>query len=641
MSRVRPLIPIVAIALVWVIVLLGNPTLSHAAPASGVHPLTKTDADAWLDGAAPALLEQGELPGVTISIVQGGKLVTARGFGTVDRPTRFHDGATPVDPARHLFRIGSATKLFTAVAAMQLVEQGKLDLDADVQPYLDFPLDVHQGKVTIRHLMTHSAGFEEYMGHGFMVGSPDELRPLDEVVRDMPRQVHTPGTVTSYSNHSTALLGYIVQRVSGEKYADYVERHILQPLGMTHTSASQPLPDALAPDMSGGFQAVDEPAAPFEHISVAPAGAISSTATDMAAFANFALGHDPKILKPETLALMQKPALDPATAGAAASASETMGLQFWLGRMNGVRQVNHAGDTNVFHTMLMLFPDQDMGIFISQNGNGNGDVDMRVLAQAFADRYVAAPRPVGPAVATAPQDAARVAGAYTLSRQQYSGILKVTGPLGQFNVRADADGTLIGPGFKFRETAPGVWTLIESRNLLITQLTEGEPGDPRLGAAPAHTLIRVPWWEQQLVVASGAVFWLVASLWAFVAGIAGAVRRRRLAKAGQPDAASRAVVWTRRLTPCAICAPLSIVMVMLFLTGMQNLAPVDAFVHLAHVFAVLAVVATVAALVRTVLAVRGREGWKAIVGNGVLTVALTLFVVQAVHFNVLQLVVRY
>lgn len=621
------------------------PTPSPAPPVStqsaGPVELTAADANAWLDGAVPAMLEQGQLPGATVSVVKDGQLLTAKGYGTVDKPNRYHEGATPVDPNRHLFRIGSTSKLFTAVAAMQLVEQGKLDLDADVQQYLDFKLDTPKGPVTPRHLMTHTAGFEEYLGHDFMAEKPEDLVPLAEAVRDMPKQIYEPGTTPAYSNHSTALLGYIVERISGESYADYIDRHILQPLDMRHSSAAQPLPSHLAPDMSGGFVNQNEPAQAFEHISVAPAGSISSTSADMAKFANFALGHGPQIIRPETLKQMQTPALDPAKAPLSAKATETLGLQFWIGERNGVRQFNHGGDTNLFHTMLMVFPDQNVGIFISQNGNGNGDVDLRTILDGFVDRYIAAPQPVGPAIATAEQDAQKLAGTYTLSRQQKSGVLKATGPLSQVRLVANDDGTVSVPmmEMKFRETAPNTWTLIEGRSSMTNEILAD--GGEVAALLPAHTLMRVPWWQDQILVAALAIVSTVAALGALIAGIVGARQRRKAKKAGVSSSASKTTLWTRRLTPLAIFAPLALLMTLLFVQGVSNLAPVNALLHLAHVFIVIALVAGVAALIRTVIAARSHEGWKPIVGNGIVALAMVLFFVQCLQLNLLQFVVRY
>ena len=136
---------------------------------------------------------------------------------------------------------------------MQLVEQGKLDLDRDVNEYLDFAIPkTYAEPVTLRRLLTHTAGFEETLKNLF-VPSAREMRPLrDYLVAAMPARIFPPGKVPSYSNYGLTLAGYIVERVSGEPFEKYIAAHILDPLRMEHSTFAQPLPEALAPNMSRG-----------------------------------------------------------------------------------------------------------------------------------------------------------------------------------------------------------------------------------------------------------------------------------------------------------------------------------------------------------------------------------------------------
>src|SRR5690606_35310692 len=153
---------------------------------------------------------------------------------------------TPVDPVATLFRPGSVSKLFTWTAVMQLVEQGKLDLDADINQYIDFEIPLYDGiLVTLRQVMTHSAGFEEQF-RALITADPAAITPLGEALKYwVPERIHAPGTTPAYSNYATALAGHVVERVSGESFDDYIERHIFQPLGMSNSSFRQPLPPAL------------------------------------------------------------------------------------------------------------------------------------------------------------------------------------------------------------------------------------------------------------------------------------------------------------------------------------------------------------------------------------------------------------
>jgi len=225
---------------------------SAAAPASSQEPvasavpLTKADVDVWLDGYLPYALRTADIPGAVVTVVKDGQLLTARGYGYADVEKK-----TPVDPERTLFRPGSVTKLVTWTAVMQLVEQGKLDLDKDVNTYLDFKIPDYDGKpITLRQIMTHTAGFEEAI-KGLIFSDPAHLLPLgDYLKRWTPKRVFAPGTTPAYSNWATSLAGYVVERVSGEKFDDYCDKHIFAPLGMTNSTMRQPLPAALTGQMA-------------------------------------------------------------------------------------------------------------------------------------------------------------------------------------------------------------------------------------------------------------------------------------------------------------------------------------------------------------------------------------------------------
>ena len=187
----------------------------------------------------------------------------------------------PVDPERTIFRIGSVGKVFTWTAVMQLVEQGKLDLDADINTYLDFRIpDTYPQPITLKHLMTHTPGFEDN-AFGFASTTPEGMEPIGEwLANNIPARVWPAGEVPAYSNYGATLAGYIVERVSGMPYEDYIEQHILDPLAMTKSTPRQPPPAALEADMALGYEYQDNAFQPqgFEYMTIVPAGSISSTA---------------------------------------------------------------------------------------------------------------------------------------------------------------------------------------------------------------------------------------------------------------------------------------------------------------------------------------------------------------------------
>ena len=218
-----------------------------AAEVDGVA-LTKTDVDAWLDGFMPHALATGDLAGAVVAVVKDGQIVTERGFGYADVEKK-----KPVDPKLTLFRPGSVSKLVTWTAVMQLVEQGKLDLDADVNKYLDFTIPPRAGKpITLRNIMQHTAGFEEQV-KSIITEDPNTPGFEELLKRWTPTRVFDAGTTPAYSNYATSVAGYIVQRVSGESFYDYVDKHIFAPLDMKHSTFRQRLPKDLEPLMATGY----------------------------------------------------------------------------------------------------------------------------------------------------------------------------------------------------------------------------------------------------------------------------------------------------------------------------------------------------------------------------------------------------
>jgi len=224
-------------------------------PAHG--PTTVEEMEAFVDGFMSSQMKAGPVAGAAVIVVKDGQVFFQKGYGYED-----FDKRVPVDPAQTLFRPGSVSKLFTWTSIMQLVEQGKLDLDADVNTYLkDFQVkSTWPQPVKLRNIMTHTGGFEDG-GVGYLfAGKAEDLLPLGEwVAKHEPARVRPPttdfndGTGASYSNWATALAGHIVETVSGQSFDDYVAQHIFQPLGMERSTFGEPLPETLAPRMSGGY----------------------------------------------------------------------------------------------------------------------------------------------------------------------------------------------------------------------------------------------------------------------------------------------------------------------------------------------------------------------------------------------------
>src|SRR4029434_7469530 len=202
------------------------------------------------------------MAGAVVSVVKDGQVLFQKGYGYADVEEK-----KPVLPDQTLFRSGSISKLFTATAVMQLVEQGKLDLDRDVNDYLDFPIPkTYPEPVTLRRLLTHTAGFEETLKNLFVARESDMKALRTYLVNQMPARIYPPGKVPSYSNYGFSVAGYIVERVSGEKFERYVDNHILKPLRMDSSTFDQPLPAPLAAQMSKGYREASKKPRNFEFV---------------------------------------------------------------------------------------------------------------------------------------------------------------------------------------------------------------------------------------------------------------------------------------------------------------------------------------------------------------------------------------
>lgn len=340
-----------------------------------------TEFETFLDSYIPDHFIGYNITGMTISIVENDEMVFAKGYGS----RSLYPTVKPVIANQTLFRVGSISKTFVAVAVLQLVEDGILDLDTDINNYLTmFQIpNTYQEPITLKHLLTHSAGFEEF-AYNSLIPSLVYMPTLQEVVSiAIPERVHPPGIITSYSNYGLTLAGYIVQEISGELFEDYIENEILIPLGMNQSSFKQPLPtSSMRLNMSDGFD--DGRSGSFEYVTVPPAGAFSATSTDMAKFMIALLNNGTfngnKILQNETIQMMQEVHFitHPNLPGV------NLGLYEMLA--NDEHVIGHGGDTYYFHSRMALFPERKLGIFMSYNSRG-GVYAKSALYSDILNRY--------------------------------------------------------------------------------------------------------------------------------------------------------------------------------------------------------------------------------------------------------------
>ncbi|WP_428410453.1 serine hydrolase domain-containing protein [Hyphococcus sp.] len=400
------------------------------AAASAIQPQDLKTLEDFVDGVMAQQIASHEVAGATISVVHKGKLLFARGYGFADV-----DAGVVVDPEETLFRPGSVSKLFTWTALMQQVELGRVDLDEDVSKYIDFTIPPFAGQpVLVRHLMSHSPGMSDVSG--ISVQTVEELTPYGEWIKaHIPERVWAPGTEIAYSNYGVALAGYIVERVSGEPFADYVETHVFAPLDMVSTTFREPLPDALEPRMAKGYELKDGrlAAEPFELFSnIMPAGSATSSATDMARFMIAMLNEGRlgrmRILEAESVRLLMSDAL------ANAPGLPGMAHCFIVSRESAPRLVGHAGNTGDFHSNLILAPGADFGFFVSVTGGDKSSTGRTDLTNAIIGR-VFPEKPAARAAASSEVETASLAGSYRVNRRNYS-----RDPRPEYDIKVAADG---------------------------------------------------------------------------------------------------------------------------------------------------------------------------------------------------------
>ena len=627
----------------WAACLLGSHVLVAAAGVPAQPPaLTQADADAWLDGFMPFALARDNIAGAVVVVVKDGQVLTQRGFGFADVEKQI-----PVDPAITLFRAGSISKLFTWTAVMQLVEQGKLDLDADINRYLDFSIPPYEGQpITLRNLMTHTPGFEEIARGGIRFqGAVPSLG--DALKQWTPKRIFAPGSTPAYSNYGAALAGYIVERVSGESFDAYIEQHIFQPLGMDRSSFRQPLPASLQPSMAQGYPVASGPPKPYELILVPPAGSLAMSGADAAKFMISHLNHAAGLLSAATADRMHEPTY------VSVAGTNRMALGFYEQRLNGRLVIAHGGDLDYFHSYLWLIPSENVGVFFSINSQGTGSTFGLRLAmfQQFGDRYFPAAKRALVELPTAQEHARLLSGEYIESRGSFSNFLRAASFIGQTKISLDTDGRPLvadlfgGEPRHWIEVAPFQWQDAHGTERLAASVSNGRVQRWSIDSvSPFMVWIRPAWyldaaWLLPAFICSLLVVGIVALSWPI-----GAINRRRygvvLSEAGVD------VRWYRAVR--LLCWWVLAVIVgwaLLFVLLVSNAAAdavtvLDWFIGGLELLGVLGFCLLLAAALRS-LWVSRKRGKLRFVGNLLLFFSATILLWVAFAFHLINIGARY
>ncbi len=385
-----------------------------AAPADSANIEARSDYTEVVHALEPLIeheLKEKGIPSIAVAIIDDQEIVWAQGFGYADPDRKIEATASTV------FRAGSVSKLFTDIGIMQLVERGKLSLDAPVETYVpDFhPYNPFGKPITLRELMSHRSGLvrEPPLGHYF----DDHAPPLADVVHSLNQTtlVYPPGAHSKYSNAGITVVGYVLQHMSGEPFAPYLKKAVLEPMGL-HSSGFEPTPDLIGRVAKANMWTYDNrifPAPTFE-LGTSPAGSLYTTVTDLGRFESvlFAGGRGPAgpVISPATLKEMWTPQFS------TAAEPGRFGLGFVLGKLDGHREIGHDGAIYGFATSLAALPDDKMGaVAVSTLDCTNAVTDHIVQEALRLALAVREHKPLPPVELTTPIDpgqARRLAGYY-------------------------------------------------------------------------------------------------------------------------------------------------------------------------------------------------------------------------------------
>lgn len=388
-SRRRRLLPLFP-GVRAVLLLLGILTLSPGAaaaeegPSSPLEPVVER-----LRSLIRTEIDRGLVKGASIAVVDEDRVLWAEGLGLADVEKGAPAGVDTI------YRVGSVSKLFTALSVMSLEEQGRLDIDEPIERYYpgfridkgDFP---EAGATTLRQLMTHRSGFprESPIGSYFDPSEPG----LEATVRSIGSCALAiePESKTKYSNIAVALEGYVAARVAGTDFATFQQQTLLEPLGMEHSSFR--LDEELKQKLAAGYLRLEdgrEIRAPVFEFGVGPAANLYSSVEDMARFLQFLLREGrsesgERILRASTLREMFR------VQYAGDAAASGFGLGFYVGQIAGHRWVGHGGAVYGFATQLLFSPEEGLGVIVCANqdiANGfTGAVARRAFLWTLASR---------------------------------------------------------------------------------------------------------------------------------------------------------------------------------------------------------------------------------------------------------------
>jgi len=445
--------------------------------------------EAFVDGVVDGQMKALDVPGVTVSIVKDGQVLLAKGYGLADVENNI-----PVSAESSIFNIASVSKTFIYTAAMQLYEQGKLDFDTDINAYLkDFQVPAtFEGPITVRHLLSHTAGFEDGF-LGFLVKQEPTTLSLRQAVKKYRMQrVNPPGKYSVYSNYGINVLAVVIEDITGEDYQTYIEKNIYAPIGMKFSTFREPAPAHLDDYYAKGYKRENGvlAAQKREYTNFGPSSGMVSSSLDIAKYMLMHLGwgqlNNQQVLKPETAQLMQSRLF------ANHDDFPSIAYGFIEQDYNGYRTFGHGGSSVYFQTAMVMDRTNNMGIFISTNKVEGGEL-LGNFIQALYDRFF----PQKKTHPMVPKDfakrAARYEGNYLNWRSNFSLFEKLMILSSTQTVSATEDGYLSMFGSKFVEIEKNIFQQVDGdRKVFFRENEQGDITDFFIDNAAPMSLTRAP-----------------------------------------------------------------------------------------------------------------------------------------------------
>lgn len=460
-------------------------------------------------------------PGAAITVVKNGGIVFSKGYGYTNIEEKI-----AVEPQKSVFEYGSISKLFVWTAAMQLVEQGKLDLNADIKTYLPKGFAsklTYKTPITMNQIMSHTAGFEEYY-FDLIGSSPERVDPLGEVlISSQPKQIYEPGSTMAYSNYATALAGYVIEQIAGKTFFDYEMEHIFSLLSMDTTSGDPTLANyselenkvtGYIPKENGKFTKGN-----WSYVSLYPAGSVNGTAEDLAKFA-IALMPTNTISSP---LFSYKSTLDKMLTQSYSPHDNILSNAhgFWE-YDSTVRGIGHGGNTGAFSSNMVIVPEEQFGVIVLTNASSEMNVTYGVMDLLFGK-----PDDV---IQTSTFDlpgAKEITGLYASARQSLSAYTEFINYITPLKVEAISENkiniSISGMEGTYSQISPYIYTLTSSNNPIleyilskayfeldddgVKRLTNGQTAD----YLPLEGDRKLPWLIIGLVIVVISILYFVFS----------------------------------------------------------------------------------------------------------------------------------